>query len=138
MAKLSYSEKEIDTIAKTVLEAVPSRTLCLHGEMGAGKTTLIKALVRGLGSSNLGNSPTFGLVNEYHLDDGKLLGYHFDFYRLEDELEAYDMGFEDYLAQDCWVFIEWPEKIPSLIPENAIHIKIDIVDPTTRKISFME
>ncbi|QCW99802.1 tRNA (adenosine(37)-N6)-threonylcarbamoyltransferase complex ATPase subunit type 1 TsaE [Aggregatimonas sangjinii] len=138
MAILSYSEKEIDTIAKTVLEAVPSRTLCFNGEMGAGKTTLIKALIRCLGSTNQGNSPTFGLVNEYHLDNGELLGYHFDFYRLNDELEAYDMGFEDYLAQDCWVFIEWPEKIPSLLPENAINIKIDIVDTITREISFME
>lgn len=134
MSPLSYSVSEIDSIAKAVIQNAPSRTLCLYGEMGAGKTTLIKALVGQLGGSDLGHSPTFGLVNEYHLENGTLLGYHFDFYRLNDELEAFDMGFEAYLDQDCWIFIEWPEKIPSLIPVDATAIHIDIIDATTREI----
>ena len=138
MQPLSYSEKEIDTIAKAIIQNATTNTFCFYGEMGAGKTTLIKELVKQLGGSDKGHSPTFGLVNEYHLANGDLLGYHFDFYRLNDELEAYDMGFEDYLNQDCWIFIEWPEKIASLIPKDAIHIKIELVDAVTRKISIIE
>ena len=138
MQPLSYSENEIDTIAKAIIQNATTNTFCFYGEMGAGKTTLIKELVKQLGGSDKGHSPTFGLVNEYHLANGDLLGYHFDFYRLNDELEAYDMGFEDYLNQDCWIFIEWPEKIASLIPKDAIHIKIELVDAVTRKISIIE
>ncbi|MCL4119995.1 UNVERIFIED_CONTAM: hypothetical protein GTU68_001380 [Idotea baltica] len=104
--------------------------------MGAGKTTLIKALVEELGGGTVANSPTFGIVNEYHKVDGELLGYHFDFYRLKDETEALDMGFEDYLAQDVWIFIEWPEKIQSFLPENASNITIDIIDPVTRRLEL--
>jgi len=134
----NYSEKEIDIIAKSVIKTAQSKILCFYGEMGAGKTTLIKALVKELGGADFGNSPTFGLVNEYERAAGGLLGYHFDFYRLNDELEAYDMGFEEYLNQDCWVFIEWPEKISSLIPPDATIIKIEIIDRTTRKIRLSD
>ena len=100
--------------------------------MGAGKTTLTKALVKELGGSDDGSSPTFGIVNEYHLKSGGLLGYHFDFYRLNDEIEALDLGFEDYLNQDVWIFIEWPEKIPSFLPEDTMDIHIKILDHKTR------
>ena len=134
MLPLSYSETKIDSIAKAVIQNAPSKILCLYGEMGAGKTTLIKELVKQLGGSDQGNSPTFSLVNEYHRKNGDLLGYHFDFYRLNDELEAYDIGFEEYLNQDCWIFIEWPEKVSSLIPVDATTIQIDIIDASTREI----
>lgn len=132
----SYTEKELDQIAQLLISNCKSKTLCFYGKMGAGKTSLIKALVNLLGGSDLGSSPTFGLVNEYEFTNGKLLGYHFDFYRLENELEAYDMGFEDYLNQDCWIFIEWPEKIHNLVPEDATNVSIEIIDSNTRKISF--
>ena len=85
--------------------------------MGAGKTTLIKALVKELGGTDTVSSPTSGLVNEYETKTGELLGYHFDFYRLNDETEAMDMGLEDYLNTSAWIFMEWPEKIPGWFPQ---------------------
>ena len=133
MFALTYTENDLRQVAEAIINKA-SKIICFYGEMGAGKTTLIKALVKQIGAADTGNSPTFGLVNEYELSSGGLLGFHFDFYRLNDEMEAYDMGFEDYLNQDCWVFIEWPEKIPSLIPADATTINIEIIDAKTRKI----
>ncbi len=132
--QFSYSEKELDEVAKSVVGNAHSKILCFYGQMGAGKTTLIKAILATLGAADRGKSPTFGLVNEYYSNNNELLGYHFDFYRLNDELEAYDMGFEEYLNEDCWVFIEWPEKIPTLVPSDATSIFISIVDTSTREI----
>uniref|UniRef100_UPI0035670484 tRNA (adenosine(37)-N6)-threonylcarbamoyltransferase complex ATPase subunit type 1 TsaE n=1 Tax=Zeaxanthinibacter enoshimensis TaxID=392009 RepID=UPI0035670484 len=106
--------------------------ICFYGAMGAGKTTLIKELVKQLGGTEPGNSPTFGIVNEYYKADGSLLGYHFDFYRLNDEMEALDLGLEDYLSQDAWIFIEWPEKIASLLPRLRTEITLQVVDPEHR------
>ena len=82
------------------------------------------------------NSPTFGIVNEYHFENAKVLGYHFDFYRLKSEIEALDMGLEDYLDQNVWIFMEWPEKIASLLPKDTTKIEIEVVDLTTRSISW--
>lgn len=131
-----YQEEAIASVAKELIRTVDSKILCFYGAMGAGKTTLIKALVHELHGAETASSPTFGIVNEYHTSQGELLGYHFDFYRLENENEALDLGFEDYLNQDVWVFIEWPEKIPSFIPENATNIQITSVNQQTRKITF--
>ena len=117
-----------------IVNSTKSKTICLYGDMGAGKTTLTKALVKELGGSDDVSSPTFGIVNEYHLKSGELLGYHFDFYRLNDETEALDLGFEDYLDQDVWIFIEWPEKISSFLPLDATDIHIKIIDNKTRKL----
>jgi len=133
---MHYSESEIKKVAKKIIAEASSKVLCFYGAMGAGKTTLIKALVAELDGDNEVSSPTFGIVNEYHKTNDGLLGYHFDFYRLNDENEALDLGFEEYLNQDCWIFIEWPEKIPSYIPENATIIEIDIIDALTRQINF--
>lgn len=129
-----YNQNQLQKITKLLLEKANSKTLCFYGEMGAGKTTLIKSLVKELGGAGNANSPTFGIVNEYHFKDGRLLGYHFDFYRLNDETEALDLGLEDYLNQDCWVFMEWPEKIPSYLPEEKTVINIKIIDSDTRQI----
>lgn len=131
-----YQEHEIARVANHIISEVSSKILCLNGTMGAGKTTLVKALVKELGGSDTVRSPTFGIVNEYHHTDGSVLGYHFDFYRLNDENEALDLGFEDYLSQNTWVFMEWSEKIPSFLPDDAVDVQIDILDETTRKISF--
>lgn len=136
MQKIVYTENGLNQVVIQLIEAAQSKTLCLHGEMGAGKTTLTKALVKALGGSDSGSSPTFGIVNEYHFESGELLGYHFDFYRINDETEALDLGFEDYLNQDVWIFIEWPEKIPSFLPEDATHVHIKIVDALTRELKL--
>jgi len=104
--------------------------------MGTGKTTLIKAILEHLGTADSGHSPTFGLVNEYHDANGQLLAYHFDLYRIESEEEVYDMGFETYLDSGAYVFIEWPERIPTLLPEDAVHLRLQLIDENTRRIEF--
>ncbi|MGJ8737077.1 tRNA (adenosine(37)-N6)-threonylcarbamoyltransferase complex ATPase subunit type 1 TsaE [Zobellia laminariae] len=133
---IRYTENEITEIAKKVIEKAKSKVLLFHAPMGAGKTTLIKAIAKNLGVADAGNSPTFGIVNEYENKEGELLAYHFDFYRINDEMEALDMGFEDYLNRDAWVFIEWPEKIESFLPEDSTNIFIEIVDMQTRHIKI--
>lgn len=104
--------------------------------MSAGKTTLIKSRLKELGAAHTGNSPTFGIVNEYHNQNGELLAYHFDFYRLNDETDALDLGLEDCLSQDFWIFIEWPEKIASFLPEDATDVYIKIIDAETQAIDL--
>lgn len=133
---LTYTQKQLREISRTISLSVPSKCLAFYAPMGAGKTTLIKAIVAELGGLDEVSSPTFGLINEYHDPNGKLLAYHFDFYRLEDEMEALDMGLEDYLSSDAWIFMEWPEKIPSFMPSDAIAIHIEILNPEERRISF--
>ncbi len=134
--KTTFQLPEIDRVAQEVLAAAPNKTLCFYGDMGVGKTTLIKSLVKELGAVDIANSPTFGLVNEYADSDGRPLAFHFDFYRLNDEMEALDMGFDDYLASDAWLFIEWPEKIASLIPEDAVRLNLHFIDEKTRSIEL--
>lgn len=129
-----YNEGELPNVAKQIVTHSKSKILAFYAPMGAGKTTLIKSLVKELGSSDTVSSPTFGLVNEYALETGELLGFHFDFYRLNDESEAMDMGLDDYLSSNGWKFMEWPEKIPNLLPTDIQNITIEIIDETTRKL----
>ncbi len=131
---LTYELSEIDRIAVKLLSEVNSKTLLFYGEMGAGKTTLIKALVKALGAPDLASSPTFSLVNEYQTDQGKI--FHFDFYRIEDEMEALDMGIEDYFNLDAWKLIEWPQKIEKLLDEDVQKLEILIIDKGTRMLKF--
>ena len=131
---LTYELSEIDSIAKLLLSKVKSKTLLFYGEMGVGKTTLIKALIKALGSADLVSSPTFSLVNEYHTDQGKI--YHFDFYRIEDETEVLDMGFEDYLDSDSWKLIEWPQKIENLLEADMQKVEVFIENNKSRKLKF--
>tara|TARA_R100001369_G_scaffold20091_4_gene37027 strand:+ start:4530 stop:4934 length:405 start_codon:yes stop_codon:yes gene_type:complete len=131
---LTYELSEIDTIAVQLLSEVNSKTLLFYGDMGAGKTTLIKALVKALGAPDLASSPTFSLVNEYQTDQGKI--FHFDFYRIEDEMEALDMGIEDYLNLDAWKFIEWPQKIERLLDEDVQKLEISIKNEGARMLKF--
>ena len=105
------------------------------GEMGAGKTTLIKAVCRGLGVEGGMSSPTFSIVNEYDRQQGGKI-YHFDFYRLKNEQEAYDLGAEEYLDSGNFCFVEWPEKIKKMIPQQHASIKIQHHDPLHRIIEY--
>lgn len=109
--------------AKQILDfAGENRVFLFYGEMGAGKTTLIKAMCEVLEVEDSVSSPTFSIVNEY-LGDGATI-YHFDFYRIKNESEAFDLGYEDYLYSGNYCFIEWPEKIPNLIPEKFVEVKL--------------
>ena len=114
---LEFSIEEIDEVIKSVLDANPNKVILFNGEMGVGKTTFIKTLCKALGVREATSSPTFSLVNEYETNDGNAI-YHFDVYRLKNENEAYDMGMDEYLYSGAWNFIEWAEKIPSLIPDH--------------------
>lgn len=122
MVITDYQLKDLDRVAEQILEKITHQKIIFKGDLGAGKTTLIKALVQKLGSDDLVSSPTFSIVNEYKSKESKI--YHFDFYRIENEEEAYDIGFEDYVDSGAWVFIEWPEKIPHLLDfdHHCIHI----------------
>ena len=120
--ELEFSIEAIDNVVKKVLSANPNKVILFNGEMGVGKTTFIKALCKALKVQEATSSPTFSLVNEYHAENGDLI-YHFDVYRLKNESEAYDMGMDEYLYSGAWNFIEWAEKIPSLIPDE--HSVID-------------
>ena len=108
-----------------------------NGEMGAGKTTLIKELAKQLGIEDVANSPTFSLVNEYHTNSGETI-YHFDFYRINSEEEAYDIGIEEYFHSDAWCFIEWGVKVENLLPLDIISIKIDILSEHQRTIEITD
>lgn len=106
-----------------------------RGEMGSGKTTLIKEVCHVLGVTEVMSSPTFSIVNEYHTDTKDRL-YHFDFYRIKNEREAFEIGTEDYFYSGNPCFIEWPEKIPSLIPTTYADVCIEIENNTQRTIAI--
>jgi len=104
-------------------EAGENRIFLFYAEMGAGKTTLIKTICKQLGVQENVSSPTFSIVNEYESPSGPI--YHFDFYRLKHEQEAYDLGYEEYFYSGNYCFVEWPEKIENLLPEDAISITMN-------------
>jgi tRNA threonylcarbamoyladenosine biosynthesis protein TsaE len=133
--ELIFSLEEIDTIANQILAANPNKVLLFNGEMGVGKTTLIKSLAKNLGVNDVTSSPTFSLVNEYQIIDNQYI-YHFDVYRLKNEMEAMDMGIEDYLYSGNWCFIEWPDKIPNCIPDQHSTITIVLLPDGKRKLTL--
>ncbi|TDE42042.1 tRNA (adenosine(37)-N6)-threonylcarbamoyltransferase complex ATPase subunit type 1 TsaE [Flavobacterium rhamnosiphilum] len=130
-----FSLDQLEEVAKQIIASNPKKVILFHGEMGVGKTTLIKQLCKTLGVTGATSSPTFSLVNEYEADDNQLV-YHFDFYRLNDEVEALDMGVDDYLYSGNWCFIEWAEKIPNLIPETHSVITISLLPDGKRSLTL--
>ncbi|QYA26310.1 tRNA (adenosine(37)-N6)-threonylcarbamoyltransferase complex ATPase subunit type 1 TsaE [Gramella sp. MT6] len=132
--ELTYRLQELDVAVDYILKNTKSKTLLFYGEMGAGKTTLIKELVKALGVQDTASSPTFSLVNHYESEEGSV--FHFDFYRIEDETEALDMGIEDYLESESWNLIEWPEKIENLLGENTQKLLLQVESEETRKLKF--
>mgnify|MGYP000256076110 FL=1 len=133
--KQEYVLNQLPDIANSVIANAKHKILLFNGEMGAGKTTLIKEVVKQLGVDDVANSPTFSLVNEYHSDNGEII-YHFDFYRIESEEEALDIGIEDYFYSDAWCFIEWGEKVQNLLPLDFTNVNIDILDENRRTIQL--
>ncbi|TXD84147.1 tRNA (adenosine(37)-N6)-threonylcarbamoyltransferase complex ATPase subunit type 1 TsaE [Subsaximicrobium wynnwilliamsii] len=127
---MSYDLSQVDAIAKQVLEQCNCKVILFQGEIGAGKTTLVKALVGRLGSVDEVSSPTFSIVNEYLLEDGAV--FHFDLYRINSEDELLDLGFEDYINTNNWIFIEWPEKAFNLLPESWESILIKHINQDER------
>ena len=128
-----YHLDQVPDVAKMILESVKNKTLLFYGEMGTGKTTLIKELIKQLGITDVVSSPTFSLVNEYQSKNGESI-YHFDFYRIEDEEEAYDIGIEEYFSSNSWCFIEWPGKVENLLPLDSVAIHLSINMDDTRNI----
>ena len=124
--EITFSLDQIEGVATKILEQNPYKVILFHGEMGVGKTTLIKALAKKLGVNEVTSSPTFSLVNEYQTTNNQTV-YHFDFYRLNNEIEALDMGADEYLYSGNWCFIEWAEKISTLIPDNYSTISIRLL-----------
>ncbi len=123
--RLTYADlSELDRVADQLIELGGGVPVWLFfGQMGAGKTTLIKKICEKLGVNGIVQSPTFSIVNEYTTQARKTI-YHFDLYRLKNETEAYDIGVEEYLYSGNYCFFEWPEKIESLWPDEYLEIQI--------------
>jgi len=127
--------QSLDGIAQELIDKFPEqRVFAFYGKMGAGKTTFIQAICRELGSSDNVISPTFALINEYKTKSMHSV-FHFDFYRIEDMEEAFDLGYEDYFYSGEYCLIEWPEKIETLLPENYVEVKIEAQENGDRRIS---
>jgi tRNA threonylcarbamoyladenosine biosynthesis protein TsaE len=124
----------IDDAALELLDTYPdSRIFAFYGEMGAGKTTLIKALCRVLQVTDVTSSPSFGLIYEYRTSGSDSV-YHFDFYRIEQLEEAYDIGYEEYIDSGHYCFIEWPEKVATLLPPETVNVNLKITGNNERTI----
>ena len=123
--EITFSLDEINDVTKKILEQNLNKVILFYGEMGVGKTTFIKSLAKEIGVYEATSSPTFSLVNEYQTSNFQVI-YHFDFYRLNSEIEALDMGIDEYLYSGNWCFIEWAEKIPNLVPESHSVISISL------------
>ncbi|MBI6115358.1 tRNA (adenosine(37)-N6)-threonylcarbamoyltransferase complex ATPase subunit type 1 TsaE [Salegentibacter maritimus] len=131
---ITYNLAQIDEAVQFILNHTKSKVLLFYGEMGAGKTTLIKSLTAALKSIDKVSSPTFSLVNEYHTPQENI--YHFDFYRLKDENEALDIGIEEYLSSNNWIFIEWPQNISSFLENEFQKVEISAIDKKTRLLNL--
>lgn len=135
--KIKFDSLEaLPEAAREFAASIGSRTVfAFYGEMGAGKTTFIAEVCRCLGVSDDSGSPTFSIVNEYRTADGSPI-YHFDFYRLDSPAEALDMGADDYFYSGHLCLIEWPEKIGSLLPDDAVEVTIEVNPDGSRTLSF--
>ena len=131
----NYSLEDLSLIASEIILLAKSKTLLFYGEMGVGKTTLIKEICKLLKVQDSISSPTFSLVNEY-LTSNKDKVFHFDFYRITNEEEALDMGIEEYFYNNDWCLIEWPENIENLLPLEAVEVHLTILGNRKRNIQL--
>ncbi|WP_373399595.1 tRNA (adenosine(37)-N6)-threonylcarbamoyltransferase complex ATPase subunit type 1 TsaE [Algoriphagus halophilus] len=136
MIQFSYGKEAISKAAKKVIEIAGSEKVWVFkGEMGAGKTTFIKALAEQFQIQDQISSPTFGIVNEYQNDSGEEF-YHFDFYRLDDPTEALDIGIEEYFYSQNYCWLEWAEKVADFLPDQYFLIKLEILSDSERKLTL--
>ncbi|MCL7762739.1 tRNA (adenosine(37)-N6)-threonylcarbamoyltransferase complex ATPase subunit type 1 TsaE [Polaribacter sp. Z014] len=131
----NYSLENLSEVAAELIASVENKTLLFYGQMGVGKTTLIKEICKQLDVLDSISSPTFSLVNEYHTSKNEKV-FHFDFYRIEDEEEALDMGIEEYFDNNDWCLVEWPENIENLLPLDAVQIHLSILNDAQRNIQL--
>src|SRR5258708_20785934 len=132
--ELVFQLQDIEKAANAFWHTFPlQRIFAFHGNMGAGKTTFIHALCDALGVTDTVGSPTFSIINEYRYPGGKV--YHLDLYRLKDEEEALRAGVEDVLYSGELCLVEWPDRAPAIFPPEPVQVKIEALDPFTRKIS---
>ncbi|MAR98635.1 MAG: tRNA (adenosine(37)-N6)-threonylcarbamoyltransferase complex ATPase subunit type 1 TsaE [Formosa sp.] len=134
--KINYTLDEIDHVAKRLLKKFKNKVVIFNGQVGSGKTTLIRAIVNELGTYDKISSPTFSIVNEYKVRNG--IVYHFDFYRINNHNEALDIGIYEYLNSENWNFIEWADKIQVLLPKNLIKINLSVISHQKRELEFLE
>ncbi|MBK85811.1 MAG: tRNA (adenosine(37)-N6)-threonylcarbamoyltransferase complex ATPase subunit type 1 TsaE [Flavobacteriaceae bacterium] len=134
--KIKYTLDEIDLVAKRLLKKFKNKVIIFNGEVGSGKTTLIRSIVNELGTYDKISSPTFSIVNEYKVLNG--IVYHFDFYRINNHNEALDIGIYEYLNSENWNFIEWADKIQVLLPKNLIKINLSVISHQKRELEFLE
>lgn len=134
--EVNFTLGEIDKAAKQLLSVSAGyNVFAFHGEMGAGKTTLIHALCEALGVKDTISSPTFSIINQYNTANGKTV-YHMDLYRVKDESEAINAGVEDCLYSGNVCLVEWPDKAAGIFPEDTLHMTITSVDDNTRKLKL--
>ena len=132
--KIEYDLDEIETTAEAILRNVHSKIVLFKGPMGTGKTTLIKSMVKKLGSTDVVSSPTFAIMNEYSTAETVI--YHYDFYRIDSPAEALDFGFDEYLEQKAWSLIEWPDIIVGLLPQEYVVIEISKISDSKRELKL--
>jgi tRNA threonylcarbamoyladenosine biosynthesis protein TsaE len=129
------NKRELHSAVKRLLDQTTGKkTFAFYGPMGAGKTTIIKALCEYLGASDIVSSPTFTLINEYMTKSGESL-YHIDFYRIKKHDEVFDFGIEEYLSSGRYCFMEWPELIEDLLPEDTVRVRISVEENEERTLS---
>ena len=135
--KKIYTLLEVDQIAREIIELISGKVVLFYGQMGVGKTTLIKEICKSLHTEDIISSPTFSLVNEYRTQNDEPI-YHFDFYRIESEEEALDIGVEDYFYSGDWCLIEWPNNIENLLPLDAVEIHLSHAADGKRSIQLIQ
>ncbi|PZX51070.1 tRNA threonylcarbamoyladenosine biosynthesis protein TsaE [Algoriphagus ratkowskyi] len=136
MIQFTYELNQLDNAAQAVIEAASNEKVWVfQGDMGAGKTTLIKALSKAFSVTDQVSSPTFGIVNHYENQSGEIF-YHFDFYRMDDPTEALDIGIEEYFYSGNYCWLEWAEKIVAFLPEKFFLIRISSDSETKRTLNL--